>query len=150
MADEYESAFYDDSGEAEAALGRLEQLGYGHQHVSLVLHEHDLPADATDESGAVVGAIGGSMIGALVAAAVGTMLVAGGVMVAGPLALVLTGASGLSFGLIGGSIAGGLLGLGVGNDAWRDGLRRGGVGVVVTLASDADRVRVRAALAGQA
>lgn len=147
---EYESMFYGDRAEAEAVLGRLEELGYGHERISLVLDEHDVPSDAADESSVVVGAIGGSMVGALIAAAVGTVLVAGGVMVAGPLALVLTGASGLSVGLIGGSILGGLLGLGVGTDAWRDGLRRGGVGVVVTLSSDADRDRVRTVLAGGA
>ncbi|HEX5275472.1 MAG TPA: hypothetical protein VFW34_09385 [Candidatus Rubrimentiphilum sp.] len=155
---EHESKLYENRARAEQALGRLEAIGYGHERISLIIDEHDLPVDQSFESdssplaerggmgetGALAGAMEGGLIGAITAAAAGTLLVAEGVIVAGPLApLVLAG---VSAGVVGGTIIGGLLELGVEAEDWRAGLRRGGIVVVVALKTHADRAAVRKAL----
>jgi hypothetical protein len=62
----------------------------------------------------------------------------------GPLAAALADAG--AVGAVGGSIIGGLLELGVEAEDWRTCLRNGGIVVVVSLKSHADRKRVREAL----
>lgn len=153
---EYEAKLYDDRRRAEEALERLQGIGYGRDHVSLIVDERDLPVDqgfesdssplaergGMGETGALAGAVGGGLIGAIVAGAVGASLVIpGGVLVAGPLALI-----GLTGGTVWGSLIGGLLELGTEAEDWRAGLQRGGIVVVVALRSHADRAAVRNAL----
>ncbi len=158
---EYESKLYQDRSSAEHALERLQAVGYGRDHVSLIIDERDLPIDQSFESdtsplaerggmgetGEMAGAIGGGLIGAIVAAAVGMSLAltTGVGVIVGPLVLVLIGLSG---GAAWGTIIGGLLELGVEAEDWRAGLQRGGVVVIVALKSHADRARIRKALIG--
>jgi hypothetical protein len=156
---EYESKLYGDRTGAEEALERLQAIGYGRDHVSLIIDERDLPVDqgfesdtsplaergGMGETGEMAGAIGGGLIGAVVAAAVGTSLAltTGVGVVVGPLVLVLMGLSG---GAAWGTIIGGLLELGIEAEDWRVGLQRGGIVVIVALKSHADRAIVRKAL----
>ena len=156
---EHESKLYEDRSSAERALERLQAIGYGRDHVSLIIDERDLPVDQSFESdtsplaerggmgetGEMAGAIGGGLIGAVVATAVGMSLAltTGAGVIVGPLVLALVGLSG---GAAWGTIIGGLLELGIEAEDWRAGLEQGGVVVIVALKSHADRAPVRKAL----
>ncbi len=159
---EYESRPYGDRKHAEQALRRLQALGYGPELISLIVDERDLPVDQNFESdtsplagrggmgatGVAVGAGAGGLIGAIVAAAASIALIAltegaATPFVVGPLAAVLAGAGA---GVVSGSIIGALLELGIEAEDWRTCLRNGGIVVVVSLKSHADRKSVREAL----
>ncbi|NNM99207.1 MAG: hypothetical protein HKL91_05370 [Candidatus Eremiobacteraeota bacterium] len=159
---EYASKLYADRRRAERTLDRLHAAGYGDDRIHVIENEADLPVDRNFESdtspmaisggfgdnGGVLGAATGATIGAVIAAASTAALIAAteGIaapFVAGPVAATLAGAS---FGAVGGSIIGGLLELGAEADDWRVGVRNGGVAVIVTLKSHADRRLVRRAL----
>lgn len=155
---EWEAKLFQDRAAGEQALERLHAIGYGPEHISLILHERDLPLDQSfqsdssplaerggmGETGSLAGAVGGGLIGATVAAAVGTSLaIAGGVIVIGPLVLLLVG---ISSGMVWGTLVGGLLELGVEAEDWRSGLRHGGIVIIVALKAAKDRADVRRAL----
>ncbi len=162
QGNEYESKLYEQRSQAAKALERLQALGYGHDRISLVVDERDLPPDQSFESdssplaehggmgatGFAVGAAAGGVIGAAIAVASGIAIVAltegmATPFIVGPLASALVG---LEAGAVSGGIVGGLLELGVEAEDWRTGLRKGGIVVVVALKSHEDRATVRKAL----
>ncbi len=159
---EYEAKLFKNQIQAEEVVGRLAEMGYGRDQVSLIVDERDIPQDQNfqsdtaptaalggmGEAGQSFGAVTGGVIGAIVASAAAAALVVGteGVaapFVVGPLAAVLAG---VGAGAAGGSIIGGLLEVGLESDDWRTGVRNGGIVVVVSLKTEADRAAVRSAL----
>lgn len=62
MKPEYESRLYENRSQADAALERLQEIGYGRDHISLILNERDLPADQNFESDTAASASGGTEI----------------------------------------------------------------------------------------
>ena len=148
---EYESNLYEDRAKAEEALQRLQAIGYGPDRISLIVGERDLPTDqgfesdtsplaehgGMGETGEAAGIASGALLGALIGGAAAPFVI-------GPLAVALT--AGLGTGIVFGSIVGALLELGIEAHDWRVGLQRGGIALVVTLKSHADRAAVRRAL----
>lgn len=123
---------YQDRDDAEAAVDRLAEIGYGQKDVSIVMNDstrtkyfsHEANgAHGTDRGSSIAkGAAGGGMIGgsigALVAAVVGTgaiglTVATGGIaapFIAGPLAAILAAGGA---GAAAGSVLGGLVGAGM-------------------------------------
>ena len=160
----YESKLFEDRSHAERALERLHALGYGREHISLIVHESDLPADQAfqsetsplavhgtiGETGVLTGGIAGGILGAVIAVAIAVAAVALTEGAATPLVIgpVVAAIGGFGAGAVGGSIVGGLLELGLEAEDWRVGLRNGGVVVIVAVKSTEDQDAIHKALMG--
>ena len=160
---ELETTMYSGVEPAEAAISRLNDLGFARDEISVVVNEHtraEIEAALTKAGGtegAVAGAAIGGVMGAIIAGVTATGSIAaivgtGGAatpLVAGPLAAALAG---LGVGAAGGGLAGGLIGLGIGEkraQTYEEGLRNGGILVAVRPHSEAQRDNVRRIFAGE-
>jgi hypothetical protein len=144
MQTDYQSELFTSDALAEAAVGRLQTIGYGLDHVSAIVSQRNSGL----ERGAAAGGAAGGLLGAILAVAGSTIAIAstGGAaapFVAGPLVAALTG---LGAGVAGGAIVGGLIGLGEHADDWHERLSDGCVVVAVTLKTPSDRDAVHQAL----
>ena len=144
MDKHYQSEFFTSDALAEAALARLQAIGYGQDRVSAIVSERNFALERAVTTG---GAAGG-LLGAILAVAGSAIAIAGtggaaAPFVAGPLVATLTG---LGAGAASGAIVGGLIGLGDHADDWHERLGDQCVVVAVSLKSPADREPVRQAL----
>jgi hypothetical protein len=144
MHTDYQSELFSSGAQAEAAVARLQAIGYGRDHVSAIVSDRNFAL----EHGAEAGGAAGGLLGAILAVAGSTIAIAstGGAaapFVAGPLVAALTG---LGAGVASGAIVGGLIGLGDHADDWHERVSGGCVVVAVSLKSPSDRDAVRKAL----
>jgi len=145
MNDRYETGLYRYRPEAEAAVERLNALGYARDDISVVMDDKTREQAFAGEVGAktgegiATGSVAGGVLGAIVGAATATGSVAviagtGGLaapFVVGPLVGALAG---LGVGGAAGGIVGGLIGLGVGESrakAYEKGIKEGGILIAV-------------------
>jgi len=141
----YETGMYFDRGEAEAAVDRLNTLGYTPNDISVMMDDKTREKAFAAEVGAktteglATGAVAGGVLGAIVAGltATGSVFAIAGTggaatpFVVGPLAAALAG---LGIGGAAGGIVGALVGLGIGEQRakqYEQGLREGGILIAV-------------------
>jgi hypothetical protein len=158
---ELETTMYFGLEPAEAAIGRLNDLGFARDDISVMVDaktRREIEAALTKAGGAeglAAGAAIGGVMGAILAAitatgSIVTIVGTGGAatpLIAGPLAAALAG---LGAGVAGGGLAGGLIGLGIGEkraQTYEQGLREGGILIAVRPHSEAERAKVRSIFA---
>lgn len=145
MTDRYEAGLYRHRTEAEAAVERLNALGYIHDEISVMMDDKTREQAFAGEVGAktsegvATGAIAGGLLGAIIGATAATGSVAviagtGGLaapFIVGPAVGALAG---LGAGGAAGGIVGGLVGLGIGEKRAKEyekGLKEGGILIAV-------------------
>jgi hypothetical protein len=152
----YETGMFYDTPSAEAAVDRLNAMGYGKDDISVMMDDQTKAKGFADSTGtqatkgAVTGASVGGGLGAIIAGLTATGSIAaivgtGGVaapLVAGPLAAALAG---LGAGGLAGGIVGALVGSGIPKEKaveYEEGLKKGGILLGVQPRPDtADRLR---------
>ncbi len=152
----YETGMFYDTPSAEAAVTRLNEMGYGKDDISVMMDDKSKAKEFTDATGtqatkgAVTGASVGGGLGAIIAGLTATGSLAaivgtGGAaapLVAGPLAAALAG---LGAGGLAGGIVGALVGSGIPKEKaeeYEQGLKKGGILLGVQPRPDTqDRLR---------
>lgn len=135
------SGVFLDAKEASRAVDRLVEAGFGRDRIGVVMSEHTraryFPEEPTKApEGAAVGGGIGALTGGIVA--LFSLAVPGGIVAAGPLAVLLTGGAA---GAVSGGLLGGLVGAGIPDEHARKYERwvlEGGI-VVEVEAPNADR-----------
>ena len=152
-----------DRESAERAYGIFMSRGYSDYDISLLMtdetrdahfaaggRETELGDRALEGAGTAIGGTGGATLAAIAAIGTTMQLPGMGLLVTGPIAAGLAGAGGATGGIIGG-IFGVLIGAGIPEEhamQYDQGLREGGIVLMITTRSDEDADYIRAELQG--